>query len=305
MTGPRCADAAEAGADPLVASAPPAVRWMLVEHSGPWGRRALSGSGFDPGLARALGGWARSSAGRVALIRRPGTGRTSGTRRCWYLVDSRPAHESVRTGRYSDERELIDVIDDRTVGEAVEHPLYLVCAHGKHDTCCAVRGRPVAAALGAEFPERTWECTHVGGDRFAANLVVLPHGFYYGHVPVEAVVDLVRRHDKGQLEPRWLRGRSSMPAAVQAAQHHARVATGEHGLASFAPLGVESTGVESTGVESTGAGEWLVRLSAPDADLAVRVRERRVDTGRRLTCSAVAVGSVRTFELVGLRQVPH
>ena len=86
-----------------------------------------------------------------------------------------------------------------------------------------------------------------------------------------------------------------MPAAVQAAQHHARVATGEHGLASFAPLAVESTG----------AGEWLVRLSAPDADLAVQVRERRVDTGRRLTCSAVAVGSVRTFELVGLQQIPR
>lgn len=295
MSELRCAAAAEAGADPLVATAPPAVRWMLVEHSGPWGRRALSGSGFDPSLARALGGWARSSAGRVTLIRRPGTGRTSGTRRCWYLVDSRPAHESVRTGCYADERELIDVIDGRTAGEAVEHPLYLVCAHGKHDTCCAIRGRPVAAALGAEFPERTWECTHVGGDRFAANLVVLPHGFYYGHVPVEAVVDIVRRHDKGQLEPRWLRGRSSMPAAVQAAQHHARVATGEHGLASFAPLTVESTG----------AGEWLVRLSAPDADLAVRVRERRVDTGRRLTCSATAVGSVRTFDLVDLQQVPR
>jgi hypothetical protein len=267
----------------------------------------LSGSGFDPSVARALGDWARSSAdwarssaGRVTLIRRPGTGRISGTQRCWYLVDSRSGHESVRTGSYADERELLDVIGGRTAGEVVEHPLYLVCTHGKHDTCCAIRGRPVAAALAAEFPERTWECTHVGGDRFAANLVVLPHGFYYGHVPVGAVVDLVRRHDKGQLEPRWLRGRSSVPAAVQAAQHHARVATGEHGLASFAPLGVESTGAELTG-----AGEWLVRLSAPDADLAVRVRERRVDTGRRLTCSAVAVGSVRTFELVELRQVPH
>jgi len=37
----------------------------------------------------------------------------------------------------------------------------------------------------------------------------------------------------------------------------------------------------------------------------VRVRERRVDTGRRLTCSATAEGSVRTFELVDLQQVPH
>ncbi|MDQ3886096.1 MAG: hypothetical protein M3308_03560 [Actinomycetota bacterium] len=295
MTEPRCADAAEAGADPLMASAPPAVRWVLVEHTGPWGRRALSGSGFDPRVARALGGWARSTGGRVTLIRRPGTGRTSGTQRCWYLVDSQLGRESVRKGYVTDERELMHVIGGGAVGEVVEHPLYLVCTHGKHDTCCAIRGRPVAATLAAEFPERTWECSHVGGDRFAANLVVLPHGLYYGHVPAGSVIDLVRWHDKGQLELRWLRGRSSAPPPVQAAQHYARAATGEHGLTSFAPLGVEPTG----------AGEWLVRLSAPEADLAVRVRERMVATGRRLTCSAVTAGSIRTFELIELQQVPH
>jgi len=27
-----------------------------------------------------------------------------------------------------------------------QQPLYLVCTHGTHDVCCAVRGRPVAAA---------------------------------------------------------------------------------------------------------------------------------------------------------------
>ena len=47
-------------------------------------------------------------------------------------------------------------------------PMLLVCTHGVHDTCCAVRGRPVAAALARRWPEATWECSHVGGDRFAA-----------------------------------------------------------------------------------------------------------------------------------------
>ena len=64
----------------------------------------------------------------------------------------------------------------------------LVCTHGVHDTCCAIRGRPVAAALAAEWPGQVWECSHVGGDRFAPNVVVLPDGFYYGNLDPESAV---------------------------------------------------------------------------------------------------------------------
>ena len=63
-----------------------------------------------------------------------------------------------------------------------------VCTHGRHDTCCAERGRPVAAALAAAHPELTWEVSHIGGDRFAANALVLPHGLYYGRLDADSVV---------------------------------------------------------------------------------------------------------------------
>jgi len=285
----RCAAAADAVGDPLEATAPPAERWILVEHTGPWGRRALSDSGIDPTAARALVRWAETSAGRVTLIRRPDSGRDPGARRCWYLVDSRPGHESVCGGSFTGERELLDVVAGSAPDEALAEPIYLVCTHGKHDACCAVRGRPVAAALAAQYPGRTWECSHLGGDRFAANLVVLPHGFYYGQVTPNAAVELARCHDRGRVEPRWLRGRSSLPAAVQAAQHHARLRTGDHRTGSFLPQGVEAAG----------RGQCLVRLSGPDgAGLSVRLRERTVLTGRPLTCSAPGPGSFRTFDLV-------
>lgn len=281
----RCAELAHSEDEPLYGTAPPATRWLLVEHSGPWGRRALSGSGLDPQVAAALGSWAEVSAGRVTLIRRPGSPHRTGKRR-WYLADSRPGHEAVRGGRFGDEPELLAVVDDVAAGEPVGDPLYLVCTHGTHDACCAVRGRPVAAALAAEYPDRTWECSHIGGDRFAANLVVLPHGFYYGHLPASEAVALARAHDDGFVESRWLRGRSSIPAAVQVAQHHARLATGERGVDAFVPRGVESAGPQ----------EWRVRLGDPD--IVLRVREQVREVGRPLTCAAVAPGRVRSFELV-------
>ena len=40
----------------------------------------------------------------------------------------------------------------------------------------------MAAALAAAHPEETWEVSHIGGDRFAGNLLVLPHGLYYGRL---------------------------------------------------------------------------------------------------------------------------
>ena len=79
-------------------------------------------------------------------------------------------------------------------------PLLLVCTHGIHDTCCALRGRPVAAALAEHWPDAVWECSHVGGDRFAPNVVVLPDGYYYGQLDPESAVAAVRSHLAGTVD---------------------------------------------------------------------------------------------------------
>ena len=86
--------------------------------------------------------------------------------------------------RYDDLLEL----DLASAGDQVEHPLLLVCTHGKHDRCCAKFGRPLYDAVREQVDEEwVWQSTHVGGDRFAGNLVVLPDGVYYGRVePSEA-----------------------------------------------------------------------------------------------------------------------
>ncbi|OXM54579.1 hypothetical protein CFP71_19590 [Amycolatopsis thailandensis] len=44
----RCADLADAANDPSEGTAPPAQRWLLIEHPGPWGRLALTDSGIAP-----------------------------------------------------------------------------------------------------------------------------------------------------------------------------------------------------------------------------------------------------------------
>ena len=81
-------------------------------------------------------------------------------------------------------------------------PLVAVCAHGKHDQCCAVRGRAATAAIAARYPEFTWECSHLGGDRFAATMLVLPEGLCYGRVDSTEAAELVRLYLDGRLDKR-------------------------------------------------------------------------------------------------------
>ena len=294
----RCAPAAEQRGDPKEGSATPVERWLLVEEPGPWGRDALMDSPIDRAVAAELAARTDGARVRVVLIRRPGrAGRPtsrreggSGVERRWAVVDSRPGREGSWWGGWSEDTELLDIALDGSGGKRSAAATYLVCAHGRHDACCAMRGRPVAAALAATRPEQVWECSHTGGDRFAANLVVLPHGFAYGHVTPAVAPTLAEAYESGRLDPTWLRGRSSMPPPVQAAQHHARLALGDLGVNAFAPLVVAPLDPVT----------WEVVLQHESGPVEVVVRSRGTPPAPHLTCAAARPGSVRVFDLVSL-----
>ncbi|MEQ3551936.1 sucrase ferredoxin [Pseudonocardia nematodicida] len=287
----RCSVAAEAAGDPLEGTAPPAQQWFLVEHPGPWAARALTGSGIEPGAVAALSAWAGAVGGRIALIRRPGRSSRVPRARRWFRVDSRPGHEAVRTGSFRDDGELIAAVG--SPGEPADGPIALVCAHGRHDTCCAIRGRPLAGALAAALPDATWECSHVGGCRFAPAMVLLPHGFTFGGVRPDEAAGIVRDYARGVLEPGRLRGRSSLPPPVQAAQQHARTATGA--------TGVDALRVVAADIDTGTDGEGGHRIEFADPSCRVRVRERIEQTDRALTCATTAPARLRVFDLVDLQ----
>ncbi len=212
----RCALRAQLRGDPALGTAFPAARLLLVEQPGPWGRDGLTDSHFDPATARALLRRTGAEGIRVQLIRRPG--RTpSGAARSWAVVDSRPGGEALRWGKFDADADLLDLPLDGSTGAADPQPLYLVCAHSKHDTCCALRGRPVAAALAEVRPGRVWECSHLGGDRFAANVLVLPAGLLYGRVLPFAAPEFVAAAEADEVVGALLRGRIGLPPTAQAA----------------------------------------------------------------------------------------
>ena len=277
----RCADAARARADPLAGSAPPARRWLLLEHPGPWKIDAVAGSGIDADVLSALVQKA-GSATRILLVRRSGRLDRRAPRR-WILAG---LDSATLTGPWRDDHDLLDAADAMiaTLPPPMEppEPLILVCTHGIHDVCCALRGRPVASALASRWPELVWECTHIGGDRFAPNVVLLPDGFYYGNLDPDYAVTTVEAHLAGRVLTDRLRGMARFLPPVQAAV----IAAYER----YGPLGVTDVTVRATehfGPHHGHGSETVVDLVIEPQQRLVRVQVlsvRRPDA--QLTCRA-------------------
>ncbi|QNE20049.1 sucrase ferredoxin [Kribbella qitaiheensis] len=283
-----CAATAEQRGDLLMATAPPAERWLLIESRLPWPRDALSVLGASGGgLGVEVARLCREARVRPVLIRRYGRIDRTVPRR-WAMVDSRPGQESVRWGELSTDEQLLDVLSGQIEGEPSTEPIYLVCTHGRHDACCAVRGRPVAAALAAAYPDRTWECSHVGGDRFAANIVLLPHSLFYGHVQQSQAVDLAKQYDEGVVVPEYYRGSGAVSAPVQAAQHFARTVGHSQAVAALRPINVRQSAPT----------RWQVTLAGPDSrPFLVEVAAHTVTIDARMTCAAQPPGHIRQYTL--------
>jgi hypothetical protein len=209
---------------------------LLIEQPGAWGREAVLESHLDEQTGRMLHAASRRHGFRVLLLRRPGWAEPDGRRRV-SLVRTRPDGGWIEQLEVDDVRQLqdvpweaLDAVDPPGLGRPGPAVVHLVCTNGKHDPCCADKGRPVVRALAeAEVPE-VWESSHVGGDRFAANVVCLPRGVYFGRVQPEEAAELVADYGRGQL---WLdryRGVSSLSALTQAAEHFARLELDERRL---------------------------------------------------------------------------
>ncbi len=269
----RCSDEAAERNDPMLGTAPPQRDWLLVEHPGPWPVSAPFGAELPPDLLRRLGHPER----RTLLVRPFGRADVSGPSRRWFRC-----HDGeLRAGHWEQPDDLLVTLEP-DAGSPHPDPLVLVCTHGVHDVCCAVKGRPVAAALSQRWPDQTFECSHLGGDRFAPNVLLLPDRACYAGMPPEQAVAIVEAHRAGRVDVAWLRGVAGLHPAEQVA---IGTVLERWGPASTASL--RSRLVEQVGTFDSGA--WTVELEGTDP-MPRRVRVvvtsvRRTDAAQ-LTCRA-------------------
>lgn len=282
MAEPACSAVSLACGEEMYATASLVRHWLLIEHPGAWGPVALHDSGLPRRLSDGLARAASAHGLRVLLVRRPQRP-TDGSRRCFL------AHTG-RHGRWIEERVLTDLDDLLDVdfsplrhggrvgfGRVRRDPLYLVCTNGRHDQCCANLGRPVARALHARRDGMVWESSHFGGDRFAGNLVCLPHGLYFGRLDPDHAGRVVEGYERGVVDLAHYRGRAGEPFAAQAAEHYLRA---QEGFVGVDDLLVTSHHAQAGGVVAVGFAGPLGR------SYVVRVRVAPAADARRLACRA-------------------
>lgn len=295
----RCAAASLSRDEPVAGTATHVRTWLLLEHVGPWGNTALLDARLPEGLGQALRERAKEHKAKVLLIRRVSSkpSEPGGVRVFAAYAD--PLRPRLESGVLADPREALDVDLGalRSGGSSGLAPhdgsLFCVCTNGRHDACCAERGRPVAAALDAAYPAETWEVSHIGGDRFAANMVVLPHGLYYGRLDPVSAVAVADGHRDGVLALGLLRGRSSHPMPVQAAEIALRRELDLLGVAAVEPVG--RTARDGVTQADFAVGEVTYRVTVRTTSDAA--------SAEQLTCKAQRPSPVPAHEVLGIERV--
>jgi hypothetical protein len=287
----RCSTESLARDEPLAGTASTVRSWLLLEHAGPWGRDAFVDSRLPDGFGAELLSRCRAAGVRALLIRRIGSNASGGA--CFVMGSGPepPWIERTTLGGIEGSLEL-DLAalgrGERLGLEQMTDPLFLVCTHGRHDACCAERGRPLAQAVGAVFPDETWECSHIGGDRFAGNVVAFPHGLYFGRVGAVDAPPLAAAYAAGRIDLGHYRGRSCMPMPVQAAEHALRVERSLDGVDAVEPAGFERAGDEVAATFRVGEERVVVRLVVDRSE------------PRLLTCRSAAEEQPPAYRVLGI-----
>ena len=303
MTVPRrrrsvfCSDVSAAAGEPIAATASTIDHWILVEYRGLWARRALRESLLSDAVKRHLRAQLRAlPTSRLLFVRRPDRRSRGGYAVFACRSDERaPTLHALEVEAHDDLAEL-DFTASTLPGGPAAHPLLVVCTHGKRDPCCARRGRPLYESLREQTDEGwVWQSSHVGGDRFAGNVVCLPEALYFGRVTRLGAVSVLTEYLAGRIDLEHYRGRSCYPFAIQAAEREVRERTGLTGIFDVALDGWEATGAESIrAVFSGGGARYEVAVVAELGDLV------------ELTCSAEVPKRPTRYEarLVGTLPAP-
>jgi hypothetical protein len=277
--------------------------WLLLEYARPWGLKAFDESAIPKAVKTHLTGVLKSvPRSRVLLIKQ--TRKVSGPLTL-FVVRSRESSSSILKFEFFAYEQLLDLdLASALTGGSPsgatpwEDPVFLVCTHGKRDKCCAKFGIPIYKTIKTLVGEPlVWQCSHVGGDRFAANVICFPDGIFYGHVTEESAKLIAEEYYERRIVLTNFRGRSCYSFPVQAAEFFARRETGLRGIGDLKFLTYEPLK----------PNEWRVRFLSKGEDKVhqVSLRSRLSGFQNRLSCHASEPRSVVQYSLIEHEILPE
>lgn len=231
----------------LFGTAPLTRVWIMVEYNHPFGEKALEESNIPDTVKTRLSDLQKSiPASRVLLIRQEIP--TTNTGISMFVGLSSKEQPLLYEFHFTSYEELVNLDVASLSAGAIElqenirtEPLFLVCTNGKRDPCCAQWGRQVYLQMASLAGNSVWQTSHVGGHRFAANVICLPHGIYQGRVRPDQAATLIDDYRHNQLTPHNYRGRAHYSPEVQVAEYYLLAQTNLWNIDAFQFLHTDQT----------------------------------------------------------------
>lgn len=235
----------------LFATTPRVDVWFLLEYRGAWTDNAFRDSKIPEDVKKQINvGLETIPNSRLQLIKR---GSNSGDTLKFYVAKSDESEPKLFEFDFKSYEELLG-LDINKVLEGNSHlrkePLVLVCTNGAYDKCCGKYGFSVyLEAAKNENGFIAWQTTHLGGHRFAANVLFLPYGIYYGRVSKENINDFIECSMIKNIDLAHYRGRSCYNKDVQAAEYFLRTKTGIKEISGFSFISLKNLDKENSIIE--------------------------------------------------------
>ncbi len=221
-----CSDVSQNLDEPLLATAGPKRLWILLQDHSAWGVKAFDECDLSEQTKAYLKGLFTDQAPNIVLIRNSADKQLD--KKALFVVHADEREPSIYQYDWRSEDDLYDLplVDavNKTLPANTFEALYLICTNGKRDKCCAKYGMPLYNELKPLLGRQVWQSSHLGGDRFAANLLCLPHGVLYGRMGLDLAQKAIIAYEKGLLSLDGLRGRACYSKPVQAAEYYLREA---------------------------------------------------------------------------------
>lgn len=262
-----CSDNSLGKNEPLPGSAPKTDIWIALEYPLPPGDNALRESNLPDEIKVHLANLQKSiKNSRLLLIRNQHSQEKSDhSLFIAYSNRSNPCLYEIQVGDYM----RVLSINEETIHKEtfapqyrrMAEPLFLICTNGRRDPCCAKWGLPLYNALEKMSGVSVWQSSHVGGHRFAGNMICLPHGIYYGRVSPENATSVVEQYRAGVIDLDHYRGRASYSSIAQVGEYYLRQHT--------ADLQVDS--VQFQAAIETNPDQWEVIFTSNLAEKTYRL----------------------------------
>lgn len=291
-----CSHSSRQNNEQWLGTASPAQVWIALSHPKPWGATALASVDIgDLNRKHLTSLFSLYPDSRIQIVTQKSTSDIILFFAVAFEHDQRLYRIPLENYDQILDLSWSDIIANKLAYQKylTDDAIYLICTNAQHDPCCGERGQ----ALFDQYAdnEQVWQCSHLGGDRFAANIVSLPTGNYYRRVDADALKKIIAAEQHQQVHIDNFAGRSCHERITQVALHYL--------LKTFPETSIHHWTFKSQ-KECKPLFFHLTFLDQGGHEIIVMIEQINTGISDFFTCNAATKTEIVYFQFLGIESSP-